>query len=71
MNISICHKGNSVYARFRDSKNGYKELHLPPRLNYAIHLLQYAFKNRQYIERGLATEQDLEQLIQRLRDNLK
>lgn len=72
MNISVCRKGQfRIYCRFRDTKNGFPEVNLPPRLNDAIHTLEYTFKNRSYINDGIATEADLDKLIQRLRDNLK
>ena len=72
MNISVNRKGQyRIYCRFRDTANGFPEVHLPPRLNDAIRTLQNTFKNRNYINDGKATEADLEKLINKLRDILK
>ena len=68
MHISTNRKKMKIYFRFRDSKNGYKEVSLPAGLDSSISFLRYIFKSREYIEKGLATEADLERLIQCMRD---
>lgn len=69
MNISFNTKGTRTYARFRD--NGEREIHLGNKLSDCIQMLQYTFYQRQYIELGKATQQDLDRLVIRLTENMK
>lgn len=71
MYISTNRKKMKIYFRFRDSKNGYKEVSLPAGLDSSISFLRYIFKTREYIEKGLATEEDLERLVQHMRDEVE
>jgi hypothetical protein len=67
--VSFNTKGTRVYAKFTDS--GFPTLHLGKSKAECIRMLQGIFKNRQYIEHGTHSQQKLDQLIDRINQNLK
>lgn len=69
MNVSFNKKNHSVFARFRHSKD--HEIHLGYTIKNAIERMEDVIKQRQYVERGIATPERIEQLKENIRQNLK
>ncbi|SFM38571.1 hypothetical protein [Pelosinus propionicus] len=67
--VSFNTKGSRIYCKFTDS--GFPTVHLGKTKADCIRMLQGTFKNRQYIEQGKHSHEKLDQLIDRINDNLK
>ena len=69
MNISFNKKNHNVFARFRHSQD--REIHLGYTIKDAISRMEAVIKERQYLERGIATPERIEQLKENIRQNFK
>lgn len=64
--ISINSKGSRIYSKFNDGK--FLAVHLGKDKKTCIMMLKNVFKDRQYIEQGRFTNDDLAKFIQRIED---
>ena len=67
--VSINTKGSRVYAKFNDGK--LPAVHLGRDRKTCIMMLNSTFRNREYIEQGKYSAEDLEKFLQRINDNFK
>ena len=67
--VSINTKGSRVYAKFNDGK--FPAVHLGKDKKTCIMMLNSTFRNRDYIEQGRFTNEDLDKFIQRINENFK
>lgn len=69
--VSFNQKGRSrIYAKFSDGKD-FPVIHLGKSKVECIRTLKRIFEQRQYIESGRYDENALDELIQRINDNMK
>lgn len=68
MNVSFNKKNHNVFARFRHSQD--REIHLGYTIKDAISRMEDVIKQRQYVERGIATQERIEQMKENIRQNL-
>ncbi len=67
--ISIGTKGSRQYAKFTDGK--FPQVHLGKDKKTCVMMLNSTFRNREYIEQGRFTNEDLDKFTQRINDNFK
>ena len=68
MNVSFNKKNHNVFARFRHGQD--KEIYLGFIIKDGISRMEAVIKERQYVERGIATPERIEQLKENIRQNL-